>query len=222
MARGRLDREAVQRAAVALADASGLEAVTMRRLGQELGVEAMSLYHHVPRKDALLDLMVDAVFAEIVVPLDTGWRAAMHDRAVSARAAMRRHRWANGLLESRTTPGAATLRHHDAVLGVLRRAGFSVVLAGHAYSVLDSYVFGFAGQEASLPFQDDQGAAEVAAEIFQGMVPQDFPYLAEFAIERAMQPGYDYGDEFGWGLELVLDGLERALAAENATQDAVT
>lgn len=214
MARRGLDRETVQRAAVELADAEGLDAVTMRRVGTALGVEAMSLYHHVRGKDGLLDLMVDAVFDEIEVPDGPTWREALRVRSESALAAMRRHRWATGLMESRTSPGWATLRHHDQVLGVLRRNGFGLVLAGHAYSALDSYVFGFALQEASLPFQGDADVAQVTAQMFQGTAPQDFPHLVEYATQRVMQPGYDYGDEFGWGLDLVLDGLERALDAE--------
>ena len=126
----------------------------MRKLAQELGVEAMSLYHHVANKDDILDGIVDVVFSEIDLPTnDIDWRAAMRQRAISARQALRRHPWATGLMESRSTPGPATLRHHDAVLGILRNAGFSIELAAHAFSVLDSYVYGFALQESSLPFQ---------------------------------------------------------------------
>ena len=143
-------------AAVAMADAEGIGAVTMRRLAQELGVEAMSLYHHVPNKDAILDGMVDLVFAEVELPKDDGtkWTDAMRQRAVSARAALKRHPWAISIMDSRSSPGAATLRHHDAVIGACRRAGFSVAMAAHAFSMLDSYIYGFVLQEVNLPFDD--------------------------------------------------------------------
>ena len=149
-----LTRQRVLHAAVALADRDGVGSLSMRKLAQELGVEAMSLYHHVANKDDILDGIVDVVFSEIDLPTnDIDWRAAMRQRAISARQALRRHPWATGLMESRSTPGPATLRHHDAVLGILRNAGFSIELAAHAFSVLDSYVYGFALQESSLPFQ---------------------------------------------------------------------
>src|SRR5215813_1078569 len=131
-----LNPERVLLAAVSLADAE----LSMRKLGESLGVEAMSLYNHVANKDDLLDGMVDLVFSEIPLPAaNLDWRSAMRERAIAVRAALSRHRWAIGLMESRRRPGAATLRHHDAVLGCLRIAGFSVELAAHAYSVLDSY-----------------------------------------------------------------------------------
>src|SRR5205809_6978122 len=116
-----LSRQRVLRAAVALADRGGVGSLSMRRLAQELGVEAMSLYHHVANKDDILDGIVDVVFSEIDLPPgDADWRAAMRQRAVSARQALRRHPWAAALMESRSTPGPANLRHHDAVLGILR------------------------------------------------------------------------------------------------------
>jgi AcrR family transcriptional regulator len=150
----------VLRAATVLADRVGVGSLSMRKLAQELGVEAMSLYHHVANKDDLLDGMVDLVFGEIELPSgDAGWKAAMRRRAISAREALRRHPWATGLMESRSTPGAANLRHHDAVLGILRGAGFSVELAAHAYSLLDSYIYGFALQEKTVPFDSAHDAA---------------------------------------------------------------
>jgi AcrR family transcriptional regulator len=208
-----LSRQRVLDAAVALADQDGVGALSMRKLAQELGVEAMSLYHHVAGKDAILDGIVDVVFGEIELPSgDGGWKAAMRRRAVSARAALRRHPWATALMESRTTPGPANLRHHDAVLGVLRNAGFSVALAAHAYSLLDAYIYGFALQESSLPFETPEETAEVAESIMAGYPADAFPYLTEMAVEHVLQPGYDYGNEYQFGLELILDGLERALA----------
>jgi AcrR family transcriptional regulator len=205
-----LTRQRVLEAAVALADDSGIESLTMRKLGQALGVEAMSLYYHVANKDALLDGMVDLVFAEIELPTaGTDWRTAMRRRANSARAALRRHPWAIALMESRRTPGSANLRHHDAVIGCLRAAGFSVALTAHAYSLLDAYIYGFSLQEANLPFTTPEETAEVAQSIMAEFPADAYPHLAELAVEHVLQPGYDYGDEFAFGLELILDGLER-------------
>ncbi len=182
----------------------------MRKLGEALGVEAMSLYSHVANKDDLLDGMIDAVFAEIDLPsADDGWRAAMRQRAVSVREVLRRHRWAVGLMESRTSPGPATLAHHDAVIGVLRAAGFSVPKTAHAFSVLDSYIYGFALQEKGLPFQTADGAAEVAQAMFAQIPVDRYPHFVELATQHVLQPGYDYGEEFEFGLDLILDGLER-------------
>jgi AcrR family transcriptional regulator len=196
--------------AVAIADGAGIEAITMRKLGQALGVEAMSLYHHVANKDALLDGMVDLVFAEIDLPTGDDWKAAVRARTVSARQVLARHRWAIGLLESRTSPGPATLRHHDTVLGCLRTCGFSVAMAAHAFSAIDSYLYGFALQEATLPFEDAAGTAEVAQSILEQMPTDEYPFLTELTVEHVLQPGYDYGEEFTFGLDLILDGLERA------------
>ena len=207
-----LNREQVLRAAVGLADQGGIDALSMRKLGQALGVEAMSLYNHVKGKPDLLDGMIDIVFGEIGLPAEgAGWRRAMRERAVTARAVLGRHRWAIGLMESRQTPGAATFRHHEAVLGCLRGAGFSIELAAHAYSLLDSYIYGFALQEASLPFTSGDAAAQ---EIARYMPAGEYPYLAEFAAVHVLRPGYQYGDEFEIGLDLILDALDRAAARQ--------
>jgi hypothetical protein len=161
--------------------------------------------------------MIDIVFSEIGLPAsEVGWRQAMRQRAISARQALARHRWAIGLMESRRSPGPATLRHHDAVLGCLRAAGFSLEMTAHAYSLLDSYIYGFALQEASLPFGTAEETAQVAQEIASQMPAGEYPYLAEFATGHALQPGYHYGDEFETGLDLILDALERAAAAQPA------
>jgi AcrR family transcriptional regulator len=212
--RGRLNRDRVLRAAVALADAGGIESLTMRKLGVELGVEAMSLYNHVANKSDLLDGMIDIVFGEIDLPTgEPGWRTAMRRRAISARAALARHPWAIGRMESRATPGPATLRHHDTVLGILRAAGFSVELTAHAYSALDSYIYGFALQAPSLPFQNDEDFTKVTQAIMARFSSGEYPHLTELAVEHVMQPGYDYADEFEFGLDLILDGLDRAANA---------
>jgi AcrR family transcriptional regulator len=209
--RAPLSRDRVLRAAVALADAGGISSLSMRKLGEALGVEAMSLYNHVAGKSDVLDGMIDIVFSEIDLPSGDGdWRAAMRRRAVSARQVLRRHRWAIGLMESRTSPGPATLRHHDAVLGCLRRGGFSIEMTAHAYSLLDSYIYGFALQEASLPFGTGEEAAQVARDISAAFSGGQYPYLTEMAMEHVVRPGYDYGDEFETGLDLILDGLQTA------------
>jgi len=210
--RGRLNRDRVVRAAIALADAAGIESLTMRKLGVELGVEAMSLYNHVANKVDLLDGMIDGVFDEIEIPTDdTDWRSAMRRRAISAREVLSRHRWATGLMESRSTPGPATLRHHDAVIGVLRGAGFSIEMVAHAYSALDSYIYGFALQEPSLPFDTGDETAELAQAIMARFASGEYPHLTELTVKHVLQPGYDYGNEFEYGLDLILDGLEQAL-----------
>jgi AcrR family transcriptional regulator len=208
-----LTKQRVLDAAVALADRDGVRSLSMRRLAQELGIEAMSLYHHVANKDAILDGIVDVVFSEIDLPSgEADWKAAMRQRAISAREALRRHPWATGLMESRSTPGAATLRHHDAVLGILHTAGFSVELAAHANSLLDSYIYGFALQEANLPFDTPQETAELAQTIMAELPADAYPHLTELAVQHVLQPGYDYGNEYQFGLDLILDGLDRARA----------
>ena len=211
--RTRLSRERVLTGAVAFADERGIESLTMRKLGEALGVEAMSLYNHVANKDELLDGMVDIVFSEVGLPSGgVAWKTAMRRRAVSARQVLSRHRWAIGLMESRTSPGPATLRHHDAVIGCLRGAGFSVAMAAHAFSLLDSYVYGFALQEATLPFDTAEQTAEVAEMILSSLQPGEYPHLTELAVEHVLKPGYDYGNEFEFGLDLILDGLAATIS----------
>ena len=212
--RAPLTRARVVRAAMALADETGVEALSMRKLGEAVGVEAMSLYNHVANKDDLLDGMIDVVFSEIELPGDGDWRTAMRRRAISVRHVLSRHRWAIGLMESRTTPGPATLRAHDAVLGCLRGAGFSLELAAHAFSAIDSYVYGFALQERGLPFDTPEQTAELAQEMLAQFPADTYPHLFEFTAGHVMRPGYDYAEEFEFGLDLILDGLERARAAD--------
>lgn len=209
--RPRLTRERVLETAVARADAGGLEALSMRKLGQELGVEAMALYHHFANKESLVDAMVDFVFSEIDVPeAGPDWRAAMRRRAVSVRDALLRHRWAIGLMESRRTPGPANLRHHDAVIGSLRSGGLDIAMAAHAYSLLDSYIYGFALTKMNLPFQSSEEVGEVAQTMLEPFPAGEYPHLLEILTDHVMKPGYDYGDEFEYGLDLILDGLEQA------------
>ncbi|HNP56850.1 MAG TPA: TetR/AcrR family transcriptional regulator [Gordonia sp. (in: high G+C Gram-positive bacteria)] len=205
MARAHLTREKVVDAAVAVADAGGLSAVSMRNVGRELGVEAMSLYHHVADKSALLDAMVDWIFTRIELPApDDGWRDGMVRRADSARAVLAAHPWALGLVDSRRTPGPALLTHHNAVLGCLRRNGFTVELASHAFSAIDSYVYGFVLTEMNLPFSD--GADELVGEFTDALPVADYPYLAELA-ETVVTESYRFADEYSYGLDLVLDSI---------------
>jgi AcrR family transcriptional regulator len=207
-----LSRERVLRGAVAIADAAGLGSLTMRSLAQELGVKPMALYYHVANKDEILDGIVDLVFSEIELPsADGDWRSEIVRRANSARRVLRRHPWAIGLMESRKTPGPATLRHHDATIGTLRAAGFSVEMTAHAYALLDSYIYGFALQEASLPFESADDVADVAGPMLQQFPADAYPHFVELATEYVMQPGYDFGNEFEFGLDLILDALSRSL-----------
>lgn len=211
-----LSRERVLRAAVEVADEVGVEPLTIRRLADALGSKPMTLYSYVSNKEDILDGMVDFVFGEIELPPDDmPWRAALRHRCVSAREVLRRHAWAVPLMESRTSPGLATLRHHDAVLGCLFDGGLPTPVVAHAYAVVDAFVYGFAVQEASLP---GGGAGEewdeVTGDIAARMPVDELPHLARFTAEHVMQAGYDFGDSFDVGLELVLDGIER-LAREH-------
>ena len=199
------------RAAIALADQAGFGSLTMRKLAKELGVEAMSLYNHVANKDDLLDGMVDIVFGEIEPPsTDVDWKTAMRRRAISTREALARHRWANGLMESRATPGPASLRLHNAVLGCLREAGFSIEMTIQAYSVQDAYIYGFALQEKTVPFataEESAAVAEMQMQQYQAVLAQ-YPYLAEVVGGHVAKAGYNFETAFLFGLDLILDGLD--------------
>jgi AcrR family transcriptional regulator len=207
-----LNRERVLRAAVALADQGGFESLTMRNLAKEVGVEAMSLYNHVANKDDLLDGMIDLVFGEIELPsTDVDWKTAMRRRAVSTREALNRHRWAIGLMEGRSSHGPANLSLHNAVLGCLRAAGFSMEMTVHAYSVQDSYIYGFALQERDMSSESaDDFAAEAQRQMHEYQaVLADYPHLVEVVGGYVAKAGYDYATEFLFGLDLILDGLDR-------------
>lgn len=206
--RAPLSRERVLRAALALADEGGIKSLTMRRLGQDLQVEAMSLYNHIAGKEDILDGIVDLVFSEIAVPSDvTDWRTSMRRRAISAREVLIRHPWATSLMQSRTKPGPATLRHHDAVIGSLRKAGFTIDMAAHAFSVVDGYIYGFALQQVNLPSRSSAESAELAESILRELPADTYPHLAEMIVDHALKPGYDYAQEFEFGLDLILDGV---------------
>ena len=208
--RRRLSRERVLRTALDHADRGGLEALTMRQLADELEVAPMALYRHVANKDDLVDAMVDVVFGEIGLPAGGGdWQTSMRRRAIAIRDTLARHRWAVGLMESRRTPGPANLRHHDAVIGRLRAAGFDVAMTAHAYALLDSYIYGFALTKSNLPFDSSEPVGELAGAMLDPFPVNEYPNLVEFLDEHVMKPGYDYADEFEYGLDVILDGLER-------------
>ncbi len=205
----------VLEAAMALADRIGIEPFTIRKLAAELDVKPMTLYHHVPNKEAILDGIVDLVFSEIELPPeDVDWTTAIRHRCLSARTVLARHPWAPPLMESRTSPGPGTLRHHDAVLGCLRRGGLSLPLTAHAYAVIDSFVYGFALQEANLPFSGSAEIADLAAAIIESLPASEYPHLLEFTTEHVLKPGYHFGTSFEFGLDLLLDGIEAARQRE--------
>jgi AcrR family transcriptional regulator len=206
-----LNRDRVLRAALELADEGGTGALTMQQIGRRLGVEAMSLYRHVRNKDDILDGIVDLVFAEVELPTDrSSWRTVLRARSISIRAALRRHPWAITLMESRMAPGPANLRSHDDTLSVLLASGCSATTATHAYNLVDSYVLGFALQEVNLPFSNAEELAIVGDELLAQVPADAYPNLVRVASEL-LAAGFDYGNEFEFGLDLILDGIERAL-----------
>lgn len=211
--RERLTRERVLRAALDVADERGIDALSMRELGRHLGVDAMSLYNHVDNKDDLLNGIVDLVVGEIDLPSDSAdWAAAMRTRAGSARTAFARHPWASQLMDSRTSSGPERLRYFDWVIGTLRQAGFSVDVALHAYSALDSYIYGFARQQANMT-SGEPGSPETAQQLLSEIPTDEFPHLTEVITHYIQHGGYDADADFDFGLTLILDSLERLLPA---------
>ena len=209
-----LSKQRVVVEAVRLADSEGVEGLSMRRLAGALGAGAMSLYHYVASKDELLDNMIDIVFEEIELPPEEAdWQSAMRRVATSTRQVLARHPWAIGLMESRTSPGPANLRHREAFTACLRRAGFSALTATHANWLLNSYVYGYALQAASLPFDTADELADMTEEVYLPQLPPaEFPYLNESA-SALIAAGYDPAAEFTFGLDLVLAALEPLRAA---------
>ncbi len=206
-----LTEERVLDGALALADRIGIEALTIRRLATELGVKPMTIYHYLPSKSAIVDGMVERVFAEIDLPSQRlPWTEAIRVRCLSARSALNRHPWAAALMESRTSPGPVNLRHHEAVLACLRRGGLSWQMTAHAYAILDSYIFGFAFEEATLPASGGEGFVEATTEIAAAFDPLEYPMLSAFVAEHVVLPGYSFGDSFEFGLDLIISGLEQA------------
>jgi AcrR family transcriptional regulator len=201
----------VLRTAIDLADEGGLESLSMRKLARRLGVEAMSLYNHVANKDDLFDGIADILVGEIEVPSGGGdWKAAMRRRAISARGMLSRHPWAGGLIESRTNPSPARMQYPNAVIGSMREAGFSIELAIHAFFIVDSYIYGFALQEKNLPSGTPEELAGVS-EFMLGQLPAgEYMYFHEVIADHILKVGFDYAEEFEFGLDLILDGLEKA------------
>ncbi len=212
--RASLSRDRVVAAGVELADQEGIEALSMRKLAQSLGVEAMSLYHHVANKDELLDGMVDVVFSEVHLPAAAGpWRAELQARCDSLRTVLLRHPWAVGLLDSRRSPGMASLGHHDAVIGCLLGGGFTIRRAAHAFATLDAFVYGFVLQELALPIADHEDAGDLAAEVLGNLPEGALPHLVAMATEYVSRDDYSFANEFAPGLALILDGLAAEPAA---------
>ncbi len=216
MPRTELTRDRVLRAAVELADRGGFASLTMRKLADELGAGAMSLYHYVPNKEDLVDGMIDLVFGEIEPPpAGVEWREAMRRRAFSTRAALNRHRWANGLMENRGSQGPAGLALREAILRCLRQAGFSIEETLYAYSIQDSYLYGFALLEATIPFEDEAGSKQRAEETAAGVedLKDAFPYLYEMVVGHVAKVGFDFDRAFEFGLDLILGALEARRSA---------
>jgi len=202
----RVSRDQVLDAALEIADEGGLAAVTMTNVGARLGVEAMSLYRHIGNKEEMLDGLVDRVYGEIEVPADaTDWREALRRQAVSAHAVLRRHPWAIAVMESRAQPGPANLGHHDAMVGILFRAGFDGPSAVRVYNLLDSYIYGFALQEATLPFSSPEEMEEQSAQMLAAMADA-YPNLATVQRELVGK-GFVYAEEFEAGLDIILPAL---------------
>ena len=209
----RLTRARVLQAALALADEAGIDALTMRSTSERLGSEPMSLYRHVRNKEDMLDGLMDLVFGEVELPRSTSdWKRAMRQRAIAVRKVLSRHPWALALVESRVQPGPENLRHHDWVLGVLRRAGFSGTLATHAYNTLDSYSYGFVLQERNLPFKNAAELAEIGPMMLRQIPADVYPHLRTVA-EELIAARFDYGKEFEYGLDLILDALARSVGS---------
>ena len=204
-----LSRERVLSAALHVADTGGIESLSIRHIANELGTKPMALYNHIANKDDILDGIVDLVFNEIAVPSEhIYWKTAMRLRAHSARDALVRHPWASILMQSRTSPGPSTLQHQNDVIGCLRTAGFTIHQAAHAFSVIDSYIYGFTQQQQNLTYTTPEQATAVAENILHHLPADKYPHLVAMIIEHALQPDYDYAAEFDFGLDLILDGLD--------------
>ena len=209
-----LDRARVVAAAVVVADREGIDRLTLRALAAELRTSPMAIYHYLPDKEAILDAMVDAVFDQIGLPqVGAPWRDVVATRAQALRAVLRAHPWATALMDSRTSPGPATLLHHDRTIEALSVAGLSRATIGHVGAVVDAFVYGFAIQEAALPFAGPETVSESVGAIIDAEVAGRYPHLSAFAADHVLVDGYDFGDEFAFGLDLILDGLERHQAA---------
>lgn len=204
-----LTKERVLTGAMTLADEVGIEAFTIRKLASALDVKPMTIYHHVPSKEQILDGMVDIVFGEITLPPeDLPWEEAIRVRCRSMRDVLKQHWWAPPLMESRSDPGPLSLRHHDRVIGCLLRGGLSIQMTAHAYAILDSYLYGFALEEVNLP----EGGTKDIVPLAEALAPmfEPYPHLYRFTVEHVLQPGYSFGNSFEFGLDLILNGIAEA------------
>ena len=209
-ARVPLSRDRVLEAAIDLADAAGIESLTMRRLAQELGVEAMTLYYHVANKDDILDGMVELVISQYELPSPDGdWKAELRKTAISAYEVLSRHPWAASLSLSGRGPGTARLRYSDAILGTLRRGGFSADMTDHAYHALESHIMGFTLWEVGMNLGSPEDLARLATAFMAQLPADEFPYMAEHVQQHLRPRGPEEEGEFAFGLDLILDGLER-------------
>ena len=205
-----LSRSRILYAAINLADKTDIASLSMRKIAQELGVQAMSLYNHVSDKEDILDGIVDIVAGEIELPnIDGDWQEAMRQRATSAREVLLRHPWAAMLMMSRINIGPAMLRYVDATIGSLREAGFSYKQADHAWNTIDSHIYGFTLQEIDFPI-DPSDYADAAKQYLSLVPAEQYPYLN--ALSQQVIDGTHHGtQDFNFGLELILDGLNRLL-----------
>ena len=205
-----LSRDRVLRAAMDLADDAGIESLTMRRLAQELGVEAMSLYYYVANKDEILNGIVDVVVGEIELPSPgTDWKRGLRRIAISAYDVLTRHPWAANLVLTSTGISGARLRYMEAILGSLREAGFSAEMTDHGYHALESHIMGFTLWEVGMNLGSVEDLKGLASEFLQRLSREELPHLAEH-VEQHLKPRRpDDEGEFGFGLALILDGLER-------------
>ena len=212
-ARTPLSRERVLAAAIELADEAGIGALTMRRLAQELGVEAMTLYYHVANKPALLKGMVDLVESEIELPTPgRAWKAELRRTAMSAYDALIRHPWAAPLVLTQSGDSVTRLRYMDGILGTLRVAGFSADLTDHAYHALESHIMGFTLWEVGMNLGTREDVEALASGFLASLPTSEFPHLAEHVLQHLKPRNPDDEGEFAFGLDLILDGLERMLA----------
>ncbi|MBE9157404.1 TetR/AcrR family transcriptional regulator C-terminal domain-containing protein [Nodosilinea sp. LEGE 06152] len=203
-----LSRERILQTALHLADEGGLEALSMRKLAQALGVKAMSLYNHIANRDDLIDGIVDSVVSEIEVPKPgADWKLAMRRRAISAHAVLLRHPWATMPLVSRINVGPAMLRYVDSTLGCLREAGFSFEMADHAWNAIDSHIYGFTLQELNFPIEASD-YSEIAADYLSQIPADQYPYMNQLT-HQVIQGDYDGLHDFEFGLDLILNGLDR-------------
>jgi len=214
MAKTELSRERIIEAAIGMADAGGIDSLSMRRLAQELGVEAMSIYYHVPNKQEILNAIADRVVGEIELPDGAEpWRAALRRLALSARDAFTRHPWAANLVLSGAGTSPARIAYMEAILGTLRQAGFSAAMTDHGYHAIESHIMGFTLWQVGM----DLGTADELAALATGFLATlpggAFPYLEEHVHQHLLPRDPADEGEFAFGLELILEGLERRLAA---------